>query len=284
MTASRDTVFAHVTRSLLALSFAGTSACSTHGAAPAPARNLEFGEPLANGAPVEDASAGDGITTTGPTIGVPMDAGFEASMSAPGSEAGPPGSFGQPCGANSDCAAGFCLETHVCSKPCRAAGDCPPAPEWLCADVPSIGSVCTCTPSSSGPVCGGGRDHDCNGVVDPENLDGGLASCAQASLLACWSTASGSLFISLLGGRAPIAGMVIPFAIVDGGPAVTVQPSTLTFVAGALGLDSVTATASDDGGSLAGAVLSVGPVQSPDPDFNGMTVTVPLGSDAGYCP
>lgn len=84
----------------------------------------------------------------------------------------PPRPFGADCTDDDDCSSNLCLDSGHCSKPCADAADCPPAPEWSCAELAGYTSdMCQCTPSGA-ETCDG-HDDDCDGVVD----DG--ASCSE---------------------------------------------------------------------------------------------------------
>lgn len=95
------------------------------------------------------------------------------------------GQFGDPCQLGSDCAAGHCLPTGRCSKPCTDRSDCPSPLPWNCATGGSR-PYCTCQPRGV-ELCDR-VDDDCDGVPDNGAACGVGRLCVDGSCLCGGST------------------------------------------------------------------------------------------------
>src|SRR5438309_3354485 len=87
-------------------------------------------------------------------------------LAALGLAACPPGAsgdIGNLCANNSDCKSNKCFASR-CTKNCSGSSDCPPPPEYQCAEQVGQGRICTCTLTSR-ELCDG-RDNDCDGFID----------------------------------------------------------------------------------------------------------------------
>ncbi len=115
-----------------------------------------------------------GLLACAPVDRPMMDAGADGDAGLTvGVDAGPLGDdFGARCTTNTECDAGLCLPSGVCSRACGQRADCPALAEWTCAS--SRGALfCQCVRQGVGEACDG-RDNDCNGIAD----DGAL--CTEA--------------------------------------------------------------------------------------------------------
>jgi Tol biopolymer transport system component len=240
----------------------------------------------------------DPVGATKPPLLIAIDAG---GRDAGGRDAGPVGfdasrdadaevrvlaPFGATCNVHGDCESGYCLATHVCSKPCSRHLDCPHAAnagaepyEWTCSDVPGLGSRCTCTPSNDHEVCDG-RDNNCDTIIDEE----GDAKCGGTSPgtvgialgtssldTSEWGTAA-TFEVNL--GVAPI--FDVTFDIVVDPPLATVSPTRLTFTSGDFAKkQKVTVSGLDDNGAYdqnVPFVVRLQPGKSRDLRYRGLTV------------
>ena len=91
--------------------------------------------------------------------------------------------FGAPCGRNEDCKSLRCFAAGRCTRGCRDAKDCPPAPDWKCEVVKGAGDLCVCEPS--GPELCDGRDNDCNGIIDDGARCQGNELCTESGKCGC---------------------------------------------------------------------------------------------------